>query len=74
VESGNPELTISNYVRATMQPLIHSLVDKPDECSFELDPSKAASGEDIERNADHLRLMCQALLDLICSSTPRVPV
>jgi neurofibromin 1 len=64
----------SNYVRATMQPLIHSLVEKPEQCSFELDPSKAAPGDDIERNADHLRLMCQALLDLICSSTPRVPV
>ncbi|KAL7420982.1 Ras GTPase activating protein ira2 [Cryptotrichosporon argae] len=62
-----------NYVRATLQPLIHSLSEKPAECSFELDPSKAG-GEDIERNAEHLRLMCQALLDIICSSTPRVPV
>ncbi|WRT69099.1 uncharacterized protein IL334_006083 [Kwoniella shivajii] len=63
-----------NYVRATLQPLVLSLVEKPAECSFELDPSKASGTEDIERNADHLRLMCQALLDLICSSTPRVPL
>jgi neurofibromin 1 len=68
------KLTGSNYVRATLQPLVHSLVDKPAECSFELDPSKAAPGDDIERNADHLQLMCQALLDLICASTNRAPV
>ena len=63
-----------NHVRATLQPLILSLAEKPAECSFELDPRKAAPGDDIERNSDHLRLMCQALLDLICSSTPRVPL
>ncbi|KAK4687682.1 neurofibromin 1, partial [Tremellales sp. Uapishka_1] len=63
-----------NYVRATLQPLIHSLVEKPADCSFELDPSKASETDDITRNADHLKLMCQALLDIICSSTPRVPV
>ncbi|WVQ63868.1 uncharacterized protein L199_002024 [Kwoniella botswanensis] len=63
-----------NYVRATLQPLVLSLIEKPAECSFELDPSKASGTEDIDKNADHLRLMCQALLDLICSSTPRVPL
>ncbi|OXB36317.1 neurofibromin 1 [Cryptococcus neoformans] len=63
-----------NHVRATLQPLILSLAEKPAECSFELDPRKAAPGDDIERNSDHLRLMCQALLDLICSSAPRVPL
>lgn len=63
-----------NYVRATLQPLLASLAEKPVECSFELDPSKASATDDIERNADHLRLMCQALLDIIYSSTPRVPI
>ncbi|OCF40958.1 neurofibromin 1 [Kwoniella heveanensis CBS 569] len=63
-----------NYVRATLQPLVLSLIEKPPECSFELDPSKASGTDDIDRNADHLRLMCQALLDLICSSAPRVPL
>nr|XP_018259204.1 neurofibromin 1 [Kwoniella dejecticola CBS 10117]OBR81362.1 neurofibromin 1 [Kwoniella dejecticola CBS 10117] len=63
-----------NYVRLTLQPLVLSLIEKPAECSFELDPSKASGTDDIDRNADHLRLMCQALLDLICSSTPRVPL
>ncbi|WWC73068.1 uncharacterized protein I206_107033 [Kwoniella pini CBS 10737] len=63
-----------NYVRMTLQPLVLSLIEKPAECSFELDPSKASGTDDIDRNADHLRLMCQALLDLICSSTPRVPL
>nr|XP_031861450.1 uncharacterized protein CI109_003054 [Kwoniella shandongensis]KAA5528522.1 hypothetical protein CI109_003054 [Kwoniella shandongensis] len=63
-----------NYVRATLQPMIHSLVEKPAECSFELDPSKASNTDDIDQNADHLRLMCQALLDMVCSSAPRVPL
>ncbi|WVR09039.1 hypothetical protein IAU60_006099 [Kwoniella sp. DSM 27419] len=63
-----------NYVRATLQPLVLSLIEKPTECSFELDPAKATDSDDIERNADHLRLMCQALLDMICSSTARVPL
>jgi hypothetical protein len=66
--------TISNYVRATLNPLIHNMVEKPAACSFELDPSKAGPHEDIEKNADHLRLMCQALLDMICTSATRVPV
>jgi neurofibromin 1 len=65
---------VSNYVRSTLNPLIHNMVEKPAACSFELDPSKAGPGEDIEKNADHLRLMCQALLDLICTTTNRVPV
>lgn len=63
-----------NYVRSTLQPLIFSLIDKPAETSFELDPAKAGANENIERNADHLKLMCQALLDLIYTSTPKVPV
>ncbi|KAK8844111.1 hypothetical protein IAR55_006905 [Kwoniella newhampshirensis] len=63
-----------NYVRATLQPMIHSLIEKPVDCSFELDPSKASSADDIDRNANHLRLMCQALLDMICSSAPRLPL
>lgn len=64
----------SNYLRSTLQPLLASLLDKPAECSFELDPTKALPNDDIERNAEDLKLMCQALLDLICSSTPRVPL
>ncbi|ODN95826.1 neurofibromin 1 [Cryptococcus wingfieldii CBS 7118] len=63
-----------NYVRATLQPLVLSLAEKPAECSFELDPRKASATDDIDRNADHLKLMCQALLDLICASTPKVPL
>ncbi|ORX39325.1 putative ras GTPase activator [Kockovaella imperatae] len=62
-----------NYVRATIQPLIHSLLEKPDETSFELDPAKIAPNEDIERNADHLQAVCQALLHLICNSVPKAP-
>ncbi|ORY28775.1 hypothetical protein BCR39DRAFT_533800 [Naematelia encephala] len=63
-----------NYCKSTLQPLLNSLLEKPAECSFELDPTKAGPDEDIERNADRLRLMCQALLDLICSSSSPVPV
>lgn len=63
-----------NYVRNTLQPLIANLADKPPECSFELDPSKVGPEEDIQRNTEHLRIMTQALLDLIYSSTPNVPI
>jgi len=63
-----------NYVRNTLQPLITNLAEKPPECSFELDPTKAGPGEDLERNTEHLRIMTQALLDLIYSSTPNVPI
>ena len=63
-----------NYVRATIQPLIHSLLEKPAETSFELDPAKALPNDDIERNADHLQAVCQALLHLICGSAPKAPV
>lgn len=64
----------SNYVRTTLEPLIHNLNEKPSACSFELDPTKAGPNENIEQNAERLQLMCQALLDLICASAPRVPV
>ncbi|WVN87921.1 uncharacterized protein L203_103118 [Cryptococcus depauperatus CBS 7841] len=63
-----------NYVRHTLQPLLASISERPAECSFELDPRKAAEGDDISDNADRLKLMCQALLDLICLNTSRVPV
>jgi neurofibromin 1 len=63
-----------NYVRNTLQPLITNLAEKPPECSFELDPTKAGPGEDLERNTEHLRIITQALLDLIYSSTPNVPI
>lgn len=70
-----PDLTdCSNYVRNTLQPMLHQLIEKPTACSFELDPSKAGPNEDIENNAERLRLVCQALLDVICASTSRVPV
>ena len=63
-----------NYVRATIQPLIHSLLEKPSETSFELDPAKILPNEDIERNADHLQAVCQALLHLICGSASKAPI
>lgn len=63
-----------NYVRGTIHPLLASLAEKPEACSFELDPSKASATDDIEKNAEHLKLMCQALLDIIYSSTPRLPI
>lgn len=52
---------------------MHQIIEKPTGTSFELDPSKAGPNDDIEKNAEHLKLICQALLDLICSSLPRVP-
>ncbi|CAK9779949.1 putative ras GTPase activator [Cutaneotrichosporon oleaginosum] len=63
-----------NYVRGCLTPLVVSMGEKPIECSFELDPAKSSATEDIDRNAEHLRLMCQALLDIIYSSTPNLPV
>jgi neurofibromin 1 len=63
-----------NYLRSTLLPLLVSLSEKPAECSFELDPTKASPKDDIERNAEDLKLMCQALLDLICSSINKVPI
>lgn len=63
-----------NYVRMTLQPLIFSLLEKPAETSFELDPTRAGPKDNIDRNADHLKVVCQALLDLIYNSLPRVPM
>lgn len=63
-----------NYVRSCLTPLVISMGEKPQECSFELDPAKGGSAEVIDRNAEHLRLMCQALLDIIYNSTPMLPV
>lgn len=63
-----------NYVRSCLSPLVLSMGEKPAECSFELDPAKGGAVEDIDRNAEHLRLMCQALLDIIYNSIPNLPV
>jgi neurofibromin 1 len=58
----------------TLEPLIHNLNEKPLSCSFELDPSKVGPNEKIEDNADRLQHVCQALLDMICQSTSRMPM
>lgn len=63
-----------NYIRETLQPLIYSLIEKPAETSFELDPAKAGPNDNVDRNAEHVKLICQALLDLIYASVSKAPM
>ncbi|KAI9597754.1 hypothetical protein BDF19DRAFT_434347 [Syncephalis fuscata] len=63
----------SEYLRVTLQPLIQELVDNSQRWTLELDPSKLPPGTDTKRNLVNLREMSQRFLDVIVTSTDKMP-
>ncbi|KAG8959528.1 Ras GTPase activating protein ira2 [Tulasnella sp. 419] len=62
-----------NYLRTLLSPLIHQMSVMPVGHSYELDPTKARPGEDLDENERNLKFICQAFLDVICGSVAILP-
>lgn len=64
-----------NYLRKVIQPIVQQLQAMPPDQSVEVDPIKVpgASEEDLQQNMSNLKVIAQALLDIICESTPLMP-
>ncbi|KAL1920332.1 uncharacterized protein VTP21DRAFT_1478 [Calcarisporiella thermophila] len=63
----------TDYMRTTLQPILQELYTHPEQYSFELDPAKVPNPEDINRNVANLKRTTQQFLDVICTTTNRVP-
>lgn len=64
----------SEYMKTTLQKAMEIMVNKPaEEKTFELDPSKVESGEDIARNKQIVIDTTDLFLNAICASTNDAP-
>ncbi|KZV91150.1 hypothetical protein EXIGLDRAFT_693968, partial [Exidia glandulosa HHB12029] len=64
-----------NYLRKVIQPVVEQLQAMPADQSIEVDPIKAsnATEEDLKQNMANLKVIAQALLDIISNSAPFMP-
>ncbi|EJD36584.1 hypothetical protein AURDEDRAFT_117057 [Auricularia subglabra TFB-10046 SS5] len=62
-----------NYLRKIIEPIVNQLKAMPADQSFEIDPMKTQNETDTEQNMANLKLIAQALLDVICDSAPSMP-
>lgn len=64
----------ADYVRSVLQPVFTKLAEKPlEERTFELDPSKVGSGEDVSRNKQNVVSATELFLNAICASAGEAP-
>ncbi|KAI8975358.1 hypothetical protein BDF20DRAFT_914298 [Mycotypha africana] len=65
----------TEYVRAVLLPVFQKLLERPreDKC-FELDPSKIAPEEDINKNRQNVIEATEMFLNAICSSASQAPI
>ncbi|KAI9491357.1 hypothetical protein BDB00DRAFT_874401 [Zychaea mexicana] len=64
----------AEYVRSTLQPVFTKLGEKPaEEKTFELDPSKAGPGEDVNKNKQNVVSATELFLNSICASASEAP-
>lgn len=64
----------SAYLKATLQKVLERLIATAKDLNLELDPSRTASEDELQKNALQLRIVTKAFIDDICSSAVRVPV
>ncbi|KAI1004136.1 Neurofibromin [Podosphaera aphanis] len=62
------------YLRATLQKVLKRLVLTSQDLDLELDPSRTASAEELQKNALQLRVVTKVFIDDICNSTAHIPV
>lgn len=61
-------------MRSVLQPVFTKLAEKPlEERTFELDPSKVGSGEDVSRNKQNVVSATELFLNAICASANEAP-
>ncbi|RCH99371.1 Ras GTPase activating protein ira2, partial [Rhizopus stolonifer] len=64
----------TDYVKSTLQPVFLKLAEKPaEEKTFELDPSKVSSNEDVSRNKQNVVSATEMFLNAICESANEAP-
>lgn len=64
----------ADYVRSVLQPVFAQLAEKPaDERTFELDPSKVGSSEDVSKNKQNVVSATELFLNAICASANEAP-
>lgn len=64
----------ADYVRSVLQPVFIKLAEKPlEERTFELDPSKVGSGEDVSKNKQNVVSATELFLNAICASANEAP-
>ncbi|XP_046387119.1 neurofibromin isoform X3 [Ischnura elegans] len=62
----------ASYLQNLLEPLIRPLLDEPNQ-SFEVDPARLDSSEDIEENRRNLMALTQKVFDAIISSAEKFP-
>ncbi|XP_060536829.1 neurofibromin isoform X2 [Cylas formicarius] len=62
----------ASYLQTLLEPLIQPLLDNPHQ-SFEVDPARLDTNEDIEENRQNLIALTQKVFDAIVSSADRFP-
>ncbi|KAI2626815.1 GTPase [Xylaria nigripes] len=63
----------ANYLKATLQKVLEKLMLTSQDLDLELDPSRLASQEELERHAKQLRIVAKVFIDDICSSSVNIP-
>lgn len=62
------------YLKATLQKNLDRLVNHPEGIDLELDPTRGASQEQLQKNAMQLRVIAKVFIDDICASAFHIPV
>ncbi|KAF8324598.1 uncharacterized protein EI90DRAFT_3157325 [Cantharellus anzutake] len=61
------------YLHRILTPLLEIMLSQADTNSYEVDPNKLRPNEDIETNAENLRIVTQAFLNVVVGSVDIVP-
>jgi neurofibromin 1 len=64
----------ATYLKATLQNVLERLVLTSKDLDLELDPARAASAEELEKNALQLQVVTKVFIDDICNSAAHIPV
>lgn len=61
------------YLHKILTPLLGIMFDQAETNSYEVDTNKLRPGEDIETNAENLRVVTKAFLDVVVNSVNIIP-
>ncbi|KAI9744970.1 MAG: Ras GTPase activating protein ira2, partial [Claussenomyces sp. TS43310] len=64
----------STYLKETLQKVLERLIITAKDLNLELDPSRTASPEELQKNALQLRIVSKVFIDDICNSAAHVPI
>ena len=64
----------SAYLKATLQKVLERLISSSEDLDLELDPTRTASKEELQKNALQLRVVTKVFIDDICNSAANIPV